>query len=71
MDRQYVDSNLILSIGYNSSSATLEIEFKRSGQIWEYYDVPEYVWFEFQASDSKGKFFLQNIKKQYSENQLA
>lgn len=65
MERQYVDSTMITSIGYDQASSTLEVEFK-TGVIWEYPGFPEYLWYEFQAADSKGKFFHRNIKKQYT-----
>lgn len=65
MVRQYVNSSMITSIGYDKSSSILEIEFK-SGEIWDYTGFPEYLWYEFEASESKGKFFHQNIKKQYT-----
>lgn len=71
MDRQYIDSRMISSAGYNSNNATLEVEFKSNGQIWQYFDVPEYVWFEFLSAESKGQYFLRNIRKKYTESQLA
>ena len=42
MDREYVDSSMITSIGYDAMSCTLEIEFK-SGVVWQYHDFPEYT----------------------------
>lgn len=65
MNRQYVDSSMIASIGYDVSTATLEVEFK-GGAVWDYPGVPEYLWHEFMAAGSKGKFFNQNIKEQYT-----
>jgi hypothetical protein len=65
MNRQYVDSQMIMSIGYDATTCVLEIEFK-GGVVWDYPDFPEYLWYEFEAADSKGKFFHQNIKKQYT-----
>lgn len=65
MERQYVESSMITSIGYDPTSSTLEVEFKR-GVVWAYPGFPEYLWYEFQAADSKGKFFHQNIKQQYT-----
>ncbi len=65
MDRQYVDSSMISSIGFDPQTSTLEIEFK-SGVIWDYPGFPEYLWYEFESSESKGKFFHQNIKEQYT-----
>lgn len=65
MDRQYVESSMINSIGYDMDAAILEIEFK-NGAIWDYPDFPEYLWYEFEAAESKGQFFHQNIKRQYT-----
>ena len=65
MDRQYVESSMINSIGYDMDAAILEIEFK-NGAIWDYPDFPEYLWYEFEATESKGQFFHQNIKRQYT-----
>lgn len=65
MERQYVDSSMIQSIGYDSASCILEVEFK-NGTIWNYPDFPEYLWYEFEAASSKGKFFSQNIRAQYT-----
>ncbi len=65
MDRHYVDSSMISSIGFDPQTSTLEIEFK-SGVIWDYPGFPEYLWYEFESSESKGKFFHQNIKEQYT-----
>lgn len=65
MERQYVDSSMITSIGYDFSTCTLEIEFE-GGVVWDYPGVPEYLWYEFENADSKGKFFHQNINKQYT-----
>lgn len=71
MNRFYVESSMITSIGYDNNSATLEIEFKNGGAVWEYYDVPEYIWYEFINSGSKGKYFHANIKNKYRENRVA
>jgi hypothetical protein len=70
MDRKCIESSMILSIGYDASTATLEIEFN-SGAVWQYFDFPESVWYEFEASDSQGKFFHREIKNQYVESQVG
>jgi len=56
---------MIESIGYDITTCTLEIEFK-GGVVWEYPDFPEYLWYEFEAAGSKGQFFHQYIKAQYT-----
>ena len=70
MDREYVESSMITSIGYDPNTSTLEIEFKTNGAVWQYYDFPENLWYEFKAG-SLGKFWHVNIKNQYRENQVG
>ena len=68
MERDYVESSMIRSFGFENS--TLEIEFN-SGAIWQYFDVPESVYFEMKYASSCGKFFHANIKGQYAESQVG
>lgn len=70
MERQNIDSTMIRSIGYDADNSTLEIEFN-NGEVWQYFDLPESTWYEFDASDSKGKFFNREIKKQYPESRIG
>jgi hypothetical protein len=70
MERQNVESSLALSVGYESSTSTLEIEFKSNGAVWQYYDVPESVFNEM-MNNSIGKYFYRNIKGQYAESQVG
>lgn len=62
---------MITSIGYEFSSGILEIEFKSNSHVWQYSNVPEYVWYEFESCPSKGKYFLANIKGQYPESRVG
>ena len=61
---------MIRSIGHDAENSILEIEFK-SGAVWNYYDVSETAWFEFESAESHGKYFLANIKGQYREGQVG
>jgi uncharacterized protein len=63
MDRETVASSTVLSIGYEPSSSTLEVEFKNG--VYQYYNVPEPIYQQLMASDSKGKFMHAYIKPAY------
>jgi hypothetical protein len=71
MDRKYVESSMITSIGYDETQGTLEVEFKSNGQIWNYYDVPEYIWFEMNSASSVGNYFHANIRSKYPESRVG
>lgn len=70
MDRQIVDSTMATSVGYDQNTSTLEIEFKSTGAVWQYYDVPEAIYHDM-MSGSIGKYYHANIKGQYSESQVG
>jgi hypothetical protein len=71
MEREYVESSMIASVGYDSLSSTLEIEFKNGGAVWQYFDISENTYHELRSAGSVGKFFLGNIKGQYSESRVG
>lgn len=70
MERQNVDSSLATSVGYDTNASILEIEFKSTGAVWQYYDVPESVYYEL-INGSIGRYFHSNIKGQYAESQVG
>lgn len=64
MERKKVSSNDIFSIGYNSFSNILEIEFN-SGGIYQYFEVPNNIYTSLMSASSHGKFFHRYIKNIY------
>ncbi len=62
MYRTPVSSSNIRSIGYDVSSSILEVEFT-SGDIYQYYDVPEHLYGEFMKASSFGGFLNDNVIK--------
>lgn len=61
MERTPVKSSNLHSVGYDSSNQILEIEFN-SGGIYQYSQVPEDIYNSLMNADSKGRYFIQNIK---------
>lgn len=61
MEREYVESTNLASIGFDSDQSILEVEFNR-GAVWQYFDVEESVYYELMATDSKGSYFHHNIR---------
>jgi KTSC domain-containing protein len=64
MDRVGVSSETIASVGYDSDSSTLEIEFV-SGAIYQYYGVPHTVYEELMGAESHGRYFVGNIRNDF------
>jgi hypothetical protein len=57
-------SSNIRSIGYDQKTQTLEVEFLKGG-VYQYFDVPWGTWLGFVAADSKGKYFIAQIRDSY------
>ncbi len=64
MNRQPVNSSTISSVGYDAATATLEVEFQ-TGQVYQYFDVPEHVYQELTNASSPGAYLASNIKGVY------
>ncbi len=64
MNRQAVSSSNIASIGYDANSQTLEIEFLNGG-VYQYFDVPQYVYEDLMNAGSHGQYLARNIKGVY------
>ncbi len=63
MRRVWVDSSSIASIGYEAATRELEIEFRESGDVYRYFDVPEEEYAAILAADSRGTYLNQVFKE--------
>jgi hypothetical protein len=64
MQREIVESSFIKSIGYDEALMVLQIEFKE-GDVRDYKGVSKELYERFMKSESKGKFYLKNIRKKF------
>jgi hypothetical protein len=62
MDRVKVSSSNLASVGYDSSTMTLEVEFLNGG-IYQYSNVPAHVQSGLMSASSHGSYFDTHIKK--------
>ncbi|AYL97191.1 KTSC domain-containing protein [Mucilaginibacter celer] len=67
MQRQRVQSSALSSVGYDPESRILELEFKESGDVWQYFGFPLATYKRFIESASLGHFFSKSIKGRYPE----
>lgn len=66
MDRQPVSSSSLASVGYNPDSETLEVEFVKDGKVYEYYNVPQFMYDRLMEAPSLGVFFNSEIRNAYA-----
>lgn len=60
-----IASNVIASIGYDPQLLILEVEFRHSGEIYQYFDVPASLYEELLNAPSKGSYLNSNIRQNH------
>lgn len=70
MEKYNVASSNVHSVGYDSQTETLEVEFL-SGSRYQYYGVPQQIHDQFMQAHSKGRFLHTYIKNQYPYSRVA
>lgn len=63
-------SMAIASAGYDAQCELMEIEFVQDGQVWQYSEVPEEIWYRFKFEARPDNFFHNYIKGRFSEKRL-
>jgi len=64
MERIRVSSTSIASLGYEPETRVLEIEFRDSGEVYRYFDVPPSEYQAFLQAPSKGTYLNRIFKIQ-------
>ena len=65
-----VESSMIHAIGYDKEKRILEVVFN-TGRTYQYADVPYEVFVGFLNAESKGRYFLANIRDVYQYLQVG
>ena len=69
MKRMPVESTTLRSVGYSKKNKILQLEFS-SREVYDYYEVPDYVYMGLMKADSHGSYFNQEIKDHYNFTRL-
>jgi hypothetical protein len=64
-----VDSSVVASVGYETASKTLEIEFA-TGRVYRYFLVPRRVHEELMGAPSLGRYFNEHVRDSYPTREL-
>jgi hypothetical protein len=62
MQRVPVESRSLATIGYDPEPQILELEFRQTGQVYQYFDVPAQEYVAFLQAESKGTHLNQHFK---------
>ncbi len=70
MRREQVTSSNLKSVGYDRAQRLLEIEFQ-NGRVYRYHGVPPEEYEALMQADSKGRYFIGNIRDAYQHEKAA
>ena len=70
MKRVSVPSSTLAAVAYSCQGSLLDLEFC-DGSLYRFFEVPEDCFQQFMASDSKGRYFNNNIRNRFRYQQLA
>lgn len=63
-----IESSLIAKAGYDAETQMMAVELVDNANTYYYKGVPQSVYDGFLAAESKGAYFVENIKGQYEED---
>lgn len=70
MTRTPVQSSDIVSIGYDETARTMEVEFVRGNRVYVYRDVPPTVYRALLTAKSVGAAFAAHVKGKYEYREV-
>ncbi|RYZ02676.1 MAG: KTSC domain-containing protein [Myxococcales bacterium] len=70
MLREVVSSSTLRSIGYDSRTRTLEVEFA-TGSVYRYLPVPGEVWTALRRAESKGRYFQRFVRDRFEAERVS
>ena len=68
--RQFIDSSMLKSIGYDAERQVLVLEFAGYETIYEYYNVPSDIHEALLESDSVGRTFNQLVRNHFNYQKM-
>ena len=70
MDWLTLDSKMLASVAYVSEKQILYLRF-RTGDVYRYFEFPGEQYREFLNAESRGKYFLANIRTRFHYERMA
>lgn len=65
IEMKSVKSSLLDKVGYDPEAKVLAVQMNYSSDVYLYQDVPQDIFDDLLAAESKGGFYVKNIKGKY------
>jgi hypothetical protein len=70
MEWRHFESKLLAAAAYDGGQRILYLRF-RSGEVYRYFEFPTERYRELLEAESRGRYFLSNIRNQFQYERLA
>ncbi len=69
VERKPVKSRILRSVGYDSTTKDLEIEFQND-LVYQFSDVPPKIFKDLMSSEVIGKYFTEKVRTKFHSKQI-
>ena len=70
IEMQTVESSFLQKVGYDAATQSLAVQMVASSDIYTYLNVPQSVYDGLMAAESKGAYYVRNIKGQFETDKV-
>ena len=71
MTRLPLESKMLASVAYDAEKQILYLRFRKTGDVYRYLEFPATEYKAFLDAESRGRFFLANIRHRFPYERLA
>lgn len=66
-----LESEMLGAVAYDDGKQILHLRFRKTGDVYRYFEFPAAEYQAFLAADSKGRFFLARIRNAFRYERMA
>jgi hypothetical protein len=66
-----LDSDMLSAAAYDAEKQTLYLRFRKTGDVYRYFEFPKDNYREFLDAESRGQYFLNEIRHDFTYERLA
>ena len=66
-----LDSDMLSAAAYDAEKQTLYLRFRKTDDVYRYFEFPKGNYREFLDAESHGRYFLNHIRHDFSYERLA
>ena len=66
-----IDSKMLSAVAYDAEKQILHLRFRKTGDVYRYFEFPATEYQAFLDAESRGRFFLAHIRDHFRHERLS